>query len=73
MIVKCQRYRSYLLPPEFWGALIQVRQYLFQSEEFVEKVFGHTERDELLRAAFGLVDCIVDASVDLDLLNSTKQ
>jgi hypothetical protein len=72
MIVKMQRYRSYLLPPEFWGALMQVRQYLFESEEFVEKVYGHTERDELLRSAFCLVDCVVDASADQDWMNNAK-
>ena len=61
VVFKC---RSYLLPREFWGALLEIRSYLLLDAEFTSRVFNplNPNRSSTLRTAFDLMDSMIDVA-----------
>jgi len=61
-----REYRDYRLPPEFWNALVDVRNYLYSQEDIVDRIYSPDLLNDDLRAAFCFVDTIVDEVVASD-------
>ncbi|MBI3861097.1 MAG: hypothetical protein HY290_04295 [Planctomycetia bacterium] len=61
-----RKYRHRELPDEFWEALLQVRNYLFQDPAFQCFVCSHSYHRQPLASAFWVVDSWLDVMMTED-------